>query len=165
MLLRPKLAHHGAEDTGPDRLLVLVDQHCGIRIEADHRAVGAADVLGGADDHRSVNVALFDAATRRRFLDGNDDDVADTSGTALGAAQHLDALDALGPAVVSDVQVGLHLDHRSIPSSLLVPRRRPGSRLFLSTPGPRPSPGYQSGVRFGDVFGLGLLRRLPGGLL
>src|SRR6185503_8871566 len=142
MLLRPKLAHHGAEDAGPDRLLVLVDQHCGVRIEADHRAVGAADVLDGADD-----------------------DVADTSGTALGAAQHLDALDALGPAVVSDVQVGLHLDHRSIPSSLLVPRRRPGSRLFLSTPGPRPSPGYQSGVRFGDVFGLGLLRRLPGGLL
>src|SRR6185503_16000015 len=52
-------------------------------------------------------------AARRRFLDGNDDDVADARGAALRAAQHLDALDALRPAVVRNVQVGLHLDHGS----------------------------------------------------
>jgi hypothetical protein len=32
--------HHGAEDTGADRLLVLVDQHGGVAVEADHAAVG-----------------------------------------------------------------------------------------------------------------------------
>src|SRR5205814_2581087 len=77
------------------------------------RAVGTADVLGGADDHRAVNIALLHSATRRGFLDGNDDDVADAGGTALRAAQHLDALDALRPAVIRNVQVGLHLDHGS----------------------------------------------------
>src|SRR5204862_5123308 len=113
VLPRAKLTDDGAEDTGADRLLVLVDQHRGVAVEADHRAVGTADVLGGADDHRAVNVALLHAAARRRFLDGNDDDVADARGPALGAAQHLDALDALGSAVIRNVQVGLHLDHGS----------------------------------------------------
>src|SRR5206468_3608025 len=37
---------------------------------------------------------------------------------ALRAAQHLDALDALGPAVIRNVQVGLHLDHGSTLTSL-----------------------------------------------
>ena len=40
-----QLAHHRAEDTGADRLLVLVDQHRGVAVEADDAAVGAADVL------------------------------------------------------------------------------------------------------------------------
>src|SRR6185437_6813228 len=84
-----------------------------IGIETDHRAVGTADVLGGANDHRAVNVALLHAAARSGFLDADDDDVADAGGTALRAAQHLDALDALGAAVVRNVQVGLHLDHCS----------------------------------------------------
>src|SRR6185437_4019049 len=84
-----------------------------IGIETDHRAVGTADVLGGANDHRAVNVALLHAAARSGFLDADDDDVADAGGTALRAAQHLDALDALGAAIVRNVQVGLHLDHGS----------------------------------------------------
>src|SRR5215208_2715189 len=113
MLPRPKLAHDRAEDAGADRLLVLVDEDGGVGIEPDHRPVGTANVLGGADDHRMVNVALLDAAARRRFLHGNDDDVADARGPALRPAQHLDALDALRAAVVRDVQIGLHLDHCS----------------------------------------------------
>src|SRR4051812_30742277 len=113
MLAGAQLADDRAKDTGADRLLVLVDQHRRVGIEADHRTVGTADVLGGANDHRTVNVALLHAAARRRFLDGNDDDVADTRGPALRAAEHLDALDALGTAVVRDLQIGLHLDHCS----------------------------------------------------
>src|SRR5690242_11360859 len=113
MLPGAKLADHRAEDTGADRLLVLVDQHRGVAVEADHRAVGTADVLGGAHDHRAVNVALLHAAARRGFLDADDDDVADAGGATLRAAQHLDALDALGSAVIRNVQVGLHLDHCS----------------------------------------------------
>src|ERR1051326_10636 len=117
MLPGAKLADHRAEDTGADRLLVLVDQHRRVAVEADHRTVGTADVLGGADDHRAVNVALLHAAARSGFLDADDDDVADAGGTALRAAQHLDALDALGSAVIRNVQVGLHLDHGSTLSS------------------------------------------------
>jgi hypothetical protein len=50
---------------------------------------------------------------RDRFLHRDDDDVADAGETALRPAQHLDALDALRAAIVGDVEVGLHLDHRS----------------------------------------------------
>ena len=92
---------------------VVVDQHRRVRIEADGRAVGTMDVLGGADDHGLVDVALLHAAPRRGFLDGDDDDVAHAGEAPLGAAQHLDALDALGAAIVGDLKVGLHLDHRS----------------------------------------------------
>src|SRR5207344_2796393 len=86
VLLGTKLADDRAEDTGADRLLVLVDQHRGIRIEAYHRTVGTADVLRGAHDHSAVNVALLHAAAGRRFLDADDDDVADASGTTLRPA-------------------------------------------------------------------------------
>src|SRR4051812_15114017 len=113
MLLRSEFADDGAENTGADRLLVLVDENGRVRIEADHRTVGTADVFRGANDHRAVNVALLHAAARRGFLDADDDDVADAGGTALRAAQHFDALNALCAAVVRNVQVGLHLDHGS----------------------------------------------------
>src|SRR3954463_12303301 len=113
MLLRAQLADDRAEDTGADRLLVVVDEDGRVRIEADRRAVGTMDVLGGADDDRLVDVALLDAAAGCRFLDGHDDDVADARETALRPAQHLDALDALRAAIVRDVEIGLHLDHRS----------------------------------------------------
>src|SRR5687768_7113963 len=116
MLLGPKLAHDRAEDAGADRLGIGVDQDGRVGIEADRRSVGAVDVLGGADDDGLVDVALLHAAARRRLLDGDDDDVADAGEAALRAAEHLDALDALGTAIVGDLKVGLHLDHRSIPS-------------------------------------------------
>src|SRR4051812_21383675 len=133
MLAGAQLADDRAKDTGADRLLVLVDQHRRIGIEADHRTVGTADVLGGADDHRAVNVALLHTAARRGFLDADDDDVADTRSAALGAAQYLDALNALGAAIVRYVQVGLHLDHGStlILSNLL---RRPLQRRLRPWP-------------------------------
>ena len=55
-----------------------------------------------------------------------DDDVANASGTTLGTAENLDALDALGAAVVRDVEIGLHLDHRSGSFSLAC-RNKSGS--------------------------------------
>src|SRR3954471_11625064 len=133
MLLRPELAHDRAEDARADRLRIVVDQHGRVRIEADGRAVGTMDVLGGPHDHGLVDVALLHAAPRRRFLDGDDDDVANAGKAPLGTAQHLDALDALGAAIVGDLKVGLHLDHRSNSFFILVPRRRPGSRFYLLT--------------------------------
>src|ERR1700710_51325 len=131
MLLGPQLAHDRAEDAGADRLGIVVDQHRRVRIEADGRAVGTVDVLGGPHDHVLVDVALLPAAPRLRFLDGDDDDVANAGEAPLGAAQHLDALDALGAAIVGDLKVGLHLDHRSNSFSSLQPGK-PGDQLQTS---------------------------------
>src|SRR5204862_2083782 len=100
--------------------------------EADDAAVGAAHVLAGTHDHRTVNVALFDASPRLRFLDRHHDDVADAGKTTLRPAQHLDALDALCAAIVRDVEIGLHLDHRS-GSFLVACRDAPGSSKFVTT--------------------------------
>src|SRR6185437_8684619 len=72
---RPQLAGDRAEHAGPDRLVLAGDQHRGVAVEADRAAVDAADFLGGADDDGTVDVALFDAATRDRLLDRDDDDV------------------------------------------------------------------------------------------
>src|SRR5688500_20100477 len=86
------------------------------------------NVLRGADDDRLVDVALLDASARRGLLHRHDDDVADAGEAPLGAAQHLDALDALRAAIVGDVEVGLHLDHRSnsfFTSTAETLRRRP----------------------------------------
>src|SRR5688500_3186556 len=54
MLLRAQFTNHRPENAGPDRLFVLVDQHRGVGVEADHRAIGAADVLCRADDDGAV---------------------------------------------------------------------------------------------------------------
>src|SRR3546814_12420791 len=100
-----------------------VDEDGRVGIEADSRPVGAVDVLRGTDDDGLVDVALLHAAARRRFLDGDDDDIADAGDTPLRTAKHLAALNALGPGIVGDLKVTQHLDHRYIP--------------FLTSPGIR----------------------------
>ena len=95
----------------PDRLQLVVQQHGGIAVELDQRAVLATHALGSAHHDRAVDLALLDAATRRSFLDRHLDDVANAGIPALGATQHLDAHDGLGARVVSDVESRLHLDH------------------------------------------------------
>ncbi|VVT12456.1 conserved hypothetical protein [Erythrobacter sp. EC-HK427] len=111
--LAAQFADNRAEDTRADRLFVLVHENRGIAVETDHAAIGTADILAGTHDHRTVNVTLFHTRTRLGFLYGNHDHVPDTREPALRAAQYLDALDALGAAIVRDVEIGLHLDHRS----------------------------------------------------
>jgi hypothetical protein len=51
------------------------------------------------------------AAARDGFLHRDDDDVAHGGVFALGTAQDLDALNPAGAGIVSDIQIGLHLDH------------------------------------------------------
>src|SRR3546814_3317293 len=105
MLLRAQFADDRAEDTGADRLSIVVDEHRRVGIEPDGRTVGAVDVLGGADDDRLVDVALLDASARSRFLHGDDDDVAHARETALRTAKPLAALDALRPRIIGDLKV------------------------------------------------------------
>src|SRR5690606_22461243 len=85
----------GAEDAGADGLQLGVQQHGGVAVELDEGAVLTTHALGGANHHSTVDLAFFDAPTRSGILDGDLDDVANTGVTALGAAEHLDALNAL----------------------------------------------------------------------
>src|SRR5688572_24426573 len=76
-LLGAQLARHRAENARPDRLHFRRQQHRGVAVEADQRAVGAAHALGGAHHHGVVDLALLHAAARRGVLHAYLDDVSD----------------------------------------------------------------------------------------
>src|SRR5690606_20073900 len=110
-------AGHRPEDARADRLLLVVEQHRRIAVEADQRAVRATHALAGAHHDGVVDLALLDLAARDRVLDRYLDDVANRGVTALGAAEHLDAHHFLGTGVVCHVEVALHLYHGKCPPS------------------------------------------------
>jgi hypothetical protein len=58
-------------------------------------------------DDGVVHLALLDLAARDRVLDRHLDDVADLRITAARAAEHLDAHQGPGAAVVSGIEHGL----------------------------------------------------------
>src|SRR5690606_40389860 len=96
--------------------MLVVEQHRGVAIEADQRAVRATDALAGADHDGVIDVALLHLAPRDRILDGDLDDVTNVRVTALGPAEHLDAHHFLRTGVVGHAEVALHLDHGSASS-------------------------------------------------
>ena len=72
-----QLAADRAEDAGPAGLLLVVDEHGGVLVEADVAAVGAALLLLGAHDDALDDVALLDRGAGDGVLDGGHEDVAD----------------------------------------------------------------------------------------
>ena len=105
-----KLRSRSSRATGPKMrvprglLLCRVDQHGGVFVEGDVGAVGAAELLAGADDDRLHDLALADAALRARLFDGRGDHVADAGVAAVRAALDADAEDLPGARVVGDFQ-------------------------------------------------------------
>src|SRR4051812_45337947 len=112
--LRAELPRDGPEDARADRLELGVQQHRGIGVELDHRAVGAADAVRRAHHDRAVDLALLHAAARRGAFHAHLDDVPDARIATLGAAQHLDTHHRARAGVVGDVENGLHLNHFSL---------------------------------------------------
>src|SRR5690606_32440937 len=95
-LLGTKFTGHRPEDTGADRLLLVVEQDRGVAVETDQRAVGATHTLAGTHHDGVIHFTLLDLAARDRVLHGDLDDVTDVRVTALGTTQHLDAHQFLG---------------------------------------------------------------------
>src|SRR4051812_47072505 len=109
--LGTQFTRHGPEDAGADGLQLVVEQHGGIAVELDQRAVRPANALGGADHDSAIDLALFDAAARRSFLDADLDDVADACVATLGTTENLDAKNGLRTSVVGDFEPRFSLDH------------------------------------------------------
>ena len=76
--------------------MLVVEQHCGIGVEADQRTVGTTHALTSAHHDGVVDLALLDLAARDGVFDRHFDNVADVGVTTLGAAEHLDAHHFLG---------------------------------------------------------------------
>src|SRR5690606_15373382 len=98
-LLGAQLAGHGPEDARADRLLLVVEQHGRVAVEADQLTVGSAHARAGADDDRVVDLALLDLAARYVVLLGYLDIVAAAGRVALGASHHLYAHHFLGAGI------------------------------------------------------------------
>src|SRR6266498_63950 len=149
-----QLAADRAEDAGTAGVATVLDDHGGVLVEPDVRAVGAALLLGGTDDDRLDDVALLHTRARDGVLDRGHDDVADARVTATGAAQYADAQDLPGTRVVGDAESRLLLDHVCL---LCLPvlrpptaarawrnegppgRRRPGALTWPFRGSPRPA--------------------------
>src|SRR5205085_12397801 len=112
-VLLPQLARDRAEDARPARVALVVDDHGGVLVEGDLRAVLAAVGLLRPHDDRLDDIALLHRALRRRRLHGADDHVADARVAALGAAHDADAEQLARAGVVGDAEAGLLLDHRA----------------------------------------------------
>src|SRR3954454_4873396 len=106
-----QLPAHGAEDAGAARLSVLAQDHRGVLVELDVRAVGTPALLAGADHHGLDDVSLLDVAAGDGVLDRADDDVTDAGVATAGATEHPAAQDFLGTGVVGDFDSRLLLDH------------------------------------------------------
>src|SRR5512132_643837 len=107
----PQLARHGTEDARADGILVGLDEHHRIPVEADVGAVPAPHFLDRAHDDRPRHLALLHGAIGRGFLDGDDDRVAERGVALVGATHDPDALHLLGAGVVGHVEHRAGLDH------------------------------------------------------
>src|SRR5919202_1033139 len=104
-----QLAGDGPEDAGPARVVLRVDDHGGVLVEGDVRAVVAPELLLRAHDDRLDDVALLDRPLRVGLLDGRGDHVADAGVAPARAALDADAEDLARAGVVGDLEAGLGL--------------------------------------------------------
>src|SRR3954466_5141655 len=108
-----QLAGDGAEDARPPRVVLRVDDHRGVLVEGDVRAVLAPELLLRAHDDGLDDLALLDGALRVGLLDGRRDDVADPRVAPARAALDADAEDLARAGVVGALEARLVLDHRA----------------------------------------------------
>src|SRR6266849_1784036 len=132
-LLLAQFARHRAENTRPDRLARIVDQHRGVVVKPDVRAILAPPLFPHPHHHRLHYASLFDLAFRCRFLYRGGDDVAEASLQSRVAAHRHDARQLARAGIVGYRQPGSHLNHWSAPLSLLL-RRRVARQHFLQPP-------------------------------
>src|SRR2546427_890561 len=116
-LLLAQLAPDRPEDAGRAGLALVGDEHRGVLVEPDVRAILALGLLGGPHDDGPHHLALLDLPGRDGVLDRDDDDVAQPTVAALGAAEHADHERAARARVVGNLDDRFLLDHD--PSALL----------------------------------------------
>src|SRR4029077_20133296 len=80
-----------AEDAGPARLLLVVDEDGGILVEADVAAVGTTLLLLGTHDHALDDITLLHGGAGNGVLHRGHEDIADAGVTPARAAEHADA--------------------------------------------------------------------------
>src|SRR5438309_4993053 len=93
VLLPAQLAGHRTKDAGADRLPLRVDQHAGIAVELDVRAVFPADSLCRSHDHGLADLSFFHGGLRDGFLDRHHNDITEAAVPTFCAPKHMKAHD------------------------------------------------------------------------
>jgi hypothetical protein len=106
-VLHAQLMRHGAKDTRPDRLSLLIHYNNRVLIEPNLAPVAALPVHRRANNHAVHDLPLLNLAARHSVLHRGDDEIAELP--VLAAAEDLDAGDALGAGVIRDLQPRPHL--------------------------------------------------------
>src|SRR5204862_2944130 len=119
-----------AEDPGPAGIVLGIDEHGGVLVEGDVRAVVAPERLAGPDHDGVDHLALLDRALRGGLLDRADDHVPHAGVAPPRAASHLYAQDLPTPPVAS------HPPTRPPPA----PRAPPPPPTTPPPPAPHPAP-------------------------
>ena len=68
--LLAKFAGYGTEYAGSDRLVDIVDDNCGVLVEANIGAVFTAILFASTNDDRLDDLTLLDSAVGRGLFDG-----------------------------------------------------------------------------------------------
>src|SRR5262249_18159435 len=100
-----------AEHARADRLVLIVDEHGSVAVEADVAAVAAPLLLDRPHNDRLHDLALLDVALGRRFLHRRGDDVAEPRVAAGRTTDRIDDRDLARAGVVGNVQDRSHLNH------------------------------------------------------
>src|SRR6058998_2465146 len=108
-----KLACDRPEDPRPAWLVLRIQQDCGVVVEANERAIGAAVLLRLTNDHRPHDLALLHARVRDRVLHRGDEDVADLGGRPGGRRQDPDHRELARPGVIRATDPRVGSDHSS----------------------------------------------------
>src|SRR5438132_2484192 len=106
-----QLAGDRTEHARADRLVVVVDEHRGVPVEPDVRAIPAALLFDRSDDDRLDDLALLDGPFRRRLFHRRGDDIAEPRVAARRTANRIDDRDLARAGVIGDVEYRSHLDH------------------------------------------------------
>src|SRR5438270_1701782 len=133
-----QLAAHGPEHARAARVqvvLVALDAHARVLVEADHGAVGTAQRRGRTDHDRLDDLSLLHGRARDRALHGADDDVADVRVLVARTAADVDAQQLARARVVGHFEPCLLLNHsKGAPSRTPRPPRKAwGPRSELAT--------------------------------
>src|SRR5690606_3765105 len=108
---------HRPEDACSARVLQVIVQNNGsVVIEANVRTITTAVFLGHTHDHSPDDIALLDAALRRRRLHGRNHNVADRAIATSGATDDTDHQQLLSARVIGHLETGFGLDHSAASS-------------------------------------------------
>src|SRR5579883_1483685 len=123
-----QLASDGTKDTGSARIISGGDDHRGVLVETNVRAIRARILLGDAHDDGVDHLAFLHLAVRRGLLDRSLDDITDLGIALARTAHYANTHNLFGAGAIGDFQTRLWLNHGHPPLFF----RRLGSQIWIN---------------------------------